>query len=139
MANGREHALATLSAATCFAVNAVTNGSPPEYVAGAFLGLLLSPDLDVDAGNVSYSLVGGLRRAWAWYWMPYAVIMPHRSKRSHIPVVSTLIRMAYFPWPFIAAYYLGLDLGAITVGLMAVDTIHFLMDLRVFSWIWRLR
>src|SRR5262249_23239025 len=29
-------------------------------------------------------------------WKPYQVILPHRSKYSHGPVIGTIIRIAYF-------------------------------------------
>lgn len=133
MAPGRAHSIATLTASACFA----TNG---QYLmaAGCFSGLLLTPDLDVDNGSISEYFAAGLgywpQKIWNAYWMPYRKIMAHRSFLSHFPVVSTIIRIVYlFWWLYFAGYPLP---PAFVVGLITSDTIHWMMDSKIFRKVW---
>jgi len=75
------------------------NGDPYLYVAGCITGLLLTPDLDLNNGNISDTFI---RRAfppaqWLWrlFWTPYAILLPHRSLFSHFPFLGTLLRIGY--------------------------------------------
>lgn len=106
--------------------------------AGAFCGLLMSPDLDVDEGSRSEYFVRGvsglLEKIWWGYWWPYRKI-PHRSFLSHAPVIGTLIRLVYLFWlPYLFGFRLP---SAFIVGLMAADILHWLMDWRIGRWIWK--
>lgn len=69
------------------------------YIAGNIVGILIGPDLDVDAGNVSDSIIRKVSRPaqWIWrkFWTPYSLALPHRSTLSHFPVLSTLVRLGY--------------------------------------------
>lgn len=80
-------------------VNVIDNGNPFMYVAGNITGLLISPDLDVDKGNISDSIIRKVSRPaqWIWrkFWTPYSLALPHRSTLSHFPVLSTLVRLGY--------------------------------------------
>ena len=74
-------------------------GSPYWYVAGCLVGLLVTPDLDLNNGNISDTV---LRRVfppaqWLWrlFWTPYSLALPHRSKFSHFPFLGTLVRIGY--------------------------------------------
>jgi len=125
--------MATLTAATCFAVNG-------QYLmaAGCFTGLLLTPDLDTDDGSLADYFTRGAGRlvynAWWLYWWLYRKL-PHRSFLSHAPIVSTLIRIGYaFWWLFFLGYHLPPEF---LIGLMTADILHYLMDLGIFRRIWK--
>src|SRR3990167_3693586 len=67
---------------------------------GAVIGILLSPDLDVDNGNIADYMIkrytGGIvETAWTMLWTVYRKAFKHRSFLSHFPLVSTIIRIAY--------------------------------------------
>jgi len=53
-------------------------------------GLWFSPDLDLAAG--SYRRWGPFRALW----LPYALLVPHRSWLSHSLIVGPLLRLLYF-------------------------------------------
>lgn len=69
---------------------------------GTALGILISPDLDVDDGNRSHYYMRKVLLGWWWgaIWKPYALIFSHRGF-SHFPIISTIIRLIYFPFPVI--------------------------------------
>lgn len=52
-------------------------------------GFMMGPDLDIQ--SVQYRRWGPLR----WLWYPYQVLVKHRSKWSHGPLVGTLVRVIY--------------------------------------------
>lgn len=131
---------------------------------GALGGLFLTPDLDVDVGSdsdVEVREISPLGENFWWiYWYPYRKLMPHRSPLSHWPVVGTLGRLFYLSilyWiALITAYFLNstwfgllqqVGLGLLgfsyfhifVVGLASADTLHFLMDQRLFHKIFRQR
>jgi uncharacterized metal-binding protein len=69
-------------------------------VPGCLTGLLVTPDLDVDYGTESAYLIKKnlghmIMLAWLSFWWPYSRIFPHRHWGSHVPVISTFIRMGY--------------------------------------------
>jgi uncharacterized metal-binding protein len=91
-----------------------------EYAIGALVGVMISPDLDVDAKNISNQIIrekiGGrpnakqkdtpwftIRRRIAWaiekvwdgLWFFYRGSVKHGSPLSHAPIISTLFRLAY--------------------------------------------
>jgi uncharacterized metal-binding protein len=74
-------------------------GDPYWYIAGNLAGIMLTPDLDVDAGNFTDTIIRKVssKAQWVWrrFWTPYAVLLPHRGKLSHFPVLSTLVRLGY--------------------------------------------
>jgi len=104
---------------------------------GCFVGILLSPDLDVDNGNISNYL---LRRIWKpieklWfiYWFPYRKLLKHRSFLSHFPVISTFGRIVYISIPIvILSFYIDINIHYwnlwFVFGLMFSDLLHYLMD-----------
>jgi uncharacterized metal-binding protein len=122
-------------------------GQPPaEIIAltgGVLAGLVLTPDLDVDNGNISRRIVrrsAGLVPAFFWslFWFPYARIMPHRSHLSHMPVLGTSLRLLYIA--ILPAMVFWLSGGLLApfdlpmwgwwafAGLVMADTLHFVMD-----------
>lgn len=126
-----------------------------KIAAVSTIGLLVSPDLDQETGNISYYYMRqiGLHRLWGWYWRPYTTI-PHRSWLSHAPLLGTLLRLLYIimpVWLFLftapsasrvlilqvigaIVFMLGLhyltfwDIIYIYVGLCIPDIAHFLLD-----------
>lgn len=139
MPGGRVHTLLTASQLA----TAVIARQPVEYCAGLAAGILLSPDLDVDNGNISDALLRRVARPlqWAWriLWTPYAMLIPHRHWLSHAPILSTLVRLGYL-WLAANAAVFGMDrLGvdiALSVawdwrffwGLAQADAVHALAD-----------
>ncbi len=106
MPNGKAHAFATLTAtlATPFIVQGLGMGANPvntiAATAGCLLGLIVTPDLDVNHGCSSMLIIQ--RRAgkpaaeiWRAIWMPYALLVPHRSWLSHFPLAGTTLRLGY--------------------------------------------
>lgn len=82
---------------------------PKEIVAvslGALLGVVLTPDLDVDNGSISNWYVRKIfgkfgDRVWRMWTTPYAYAMSHRSTLSHFPGISTIVRLLYLAFPII--------------------------------------
>lgn len=71
-----------------------------ECTAGALVGVLISPDLDVDRAYIGDKLVqkrfGWVgRRVWEWFWRPYKVSFKHGQFASHFPIYSTFTRLSY--------------------------------------------
>jgi uncharacterized metal-binding protein len=102
MSAGHVHTRACVILAAGFSVGilASQNIADFQYVAGALTGIMLSPDLDVDAKNLSYTYIrkrlGRLPElAWTWLWHFYRKSIKHGSELSHFPVISTLGRLAY--------------------------------------------
>lgn len=107
-------------------------------VPGCIAGILLSPDLDVDRGNVSHRKMGDLAKeiGWIWrvFWWPYAKAIRHRHWLSHGYIAGTAIRLFYI-WLFTGMYY-WLPASWVTspwvwwwvAGLVASDCLHTAMD-----------
>lgn len=127
MADGRTHTAVSVSIGTSLALGAgVSYWLYPEEIAYlcigcAVLGTFLTPDHDVDTGNITHfywrKLIG---TDWLWrvFWHPYAVAFSHRSLGSHGPVISTLLRWAYLISPIIVAR--KLNLYSIIAQLLAI-------------------
>jgi uncharacterized metal-binding protein len=110
--------------------------------AGSLAGLLLSPDLDVDGHSMSDKVA---RRGlgcffgtlWHIYWRPYAAMVPHRSWVSHLPFISTFIRLVYLALPLLIWRWYTTGQIAMAMppwlvlayyGLAAADLLHWFMD-----------
>lgn len=125
------------------------DGNPYMYIAGNLVGILVTPDLDVDAGNISDTFIRKVSPSaqWLWrkFWTPYSLSVPHRGVVSHFPVISTLIRLGYIMaglnlvkvlWWVIARivgwddtlHFTWLWDWSFFWGLVHVDTMHFLAD-----------
>lgn len=108
---------------------------------GCMSGILLTPDLDVDNGNISDSIIrndwGHIPQyLWRLYWTPYAKILKHRSFWSHFPLVSTAIRVIYISLiPILFMYLFGFEFELNRywiewfIGLCVSDFLHYLFDL----------
>lgn len=149
MASGKSHDTAAIVIAVwliCIA-GGVVRWSHPQFwfwvsaSAGALSGLFLSPDLDLNPSRP--------RRRWGllgFIWKPYQLIK-HRHWLSHLPVASTLIRVAYLAIPLTLAMrlvnivflansfdlYLEITLpvgyfASWVAGLALSDLAHWLMD-----------
>ncbi len=127
-----------------------------SFGAGALVGIFVSPDQDVDSGNISNTLIRNRLGAWAergWsvLWYFYRRSIKHGSELSHLPILSTLARIAYLYFFFIVipyvifglvipgAWSIGTELRwwnsriiehfRIIVGLAGSDLIHYFLDL----------
>lgn len=102
MPGGKVHSaitLATLSGVLSPWLVVNLGGNEYMYAAGVVTGLLVTPDLDIDKGNFSDTI---LRRVslpaqlfWRMAWTPYGKAIPHRSHLSHFPFLGTLLRLGY--------------------------------------------
>jgi uncharacterized metal-binding protein len=65
-------------------------------------GFMLGPDLDIH--SIQYKRWGPLR----WIWKPYQMLLSHRSRLSHGPIIGTAIRVLY-----LSLWFAGFALAAI--------------------------
>ena len=67
---------------------------------GCTLTYHVNPDLDLSTLTASeYKMMkylGPVGFAWLWFWFPYSKAFKHRSRYTHLPILSTLIRILYF-------------------------------------------
>lgn len=70
---------------------------------GHLLGLLLSPDWDIDVGTNAnkHARQLGIGLLFNVVIKPYSLAYKHRSNASHLPVFSTVWRLFYLLIPFI--------------------------------------
>lgn len=113
MPSGRVHDAITIVTAAAVAPLAQRLTPQPDWTAigvgvAAYLfsGLALSPDLDVNSR--AYRRWGMFR----FFWLPYQVLIPHRSWLSHSWVFGPLLRALYF---FFMLYLL------LRLGISAID------------------
>lgn len=156
MSAGIVHARASmmLTGALALSVFICHDWSVLQVAAGALLGTILSPDLDVDAGNLTNTIIRKrlgrpLELLWDFFWHPYRRSLKHGGEFSHFPVVSTLIRLAYIYFfliiipEIVLALLLPYDFGyemrwwllyywilpwRVWLGLMGADLIHWSLD-----------
>jgi uncharacterized metal-binding protein len=153
---GCVHQKASVALASGFLLGSLAFGGGIEYAIGALSGILLSPDLDVDNGNLSNTVIrnrlGAIpEKAWDALWYFYRKSLKHGSELSHFPVVSTLFRLAYLYFFLLVIPYLILEIVApgawsiqqelqwwyqkiiehykIILGLMGSDLIHYVLDI----------
>jgi len=149
MSNGRTHTIASIILAGGFLL-----GGGGQEAIGALLGVMLSPDLDVDNGfsadrYIRNSVGRVFETGWDGLWYFYRRSLKHGGELSHFPIVSTMGRIAYLflfaiviPTLFLSQfldmnvqYELNWWWGKITqhwrliVGLIGADTIHYFLDL----------
>ena len=159
MADGKSHGRITLALTiTMTPIVTIITLSPQKSVmfsTGCLLGLIVEPDLDVNHVTESerrmIKVFGTLAYFWIGLWLPYALIIPHRSILSHMPILGTAIRLAYLlGWLYLLLGALGMQDWLFTViqanlealvwlvlGLVIVDTGHWIADWKMFSRIWR--
>lgn len=159
MASGKVHA--TVAITNGIICTVVASFWQPDFVLpvaiGAAISLFVEPDLDIE--NPTYSeylptlicrkifgkqigsVIGKIISAtWSTFWLLYALIIPHRSILSHLPIVGTLLRLAYLSLPFLLLdfsistnffLYFQQNVGLISVAFAIVainDILHFLCD-----------
>jgi uncharacterized metal-binding protein len=142
MPSGKVHSSTTIVAAatTIEAVIIYEASRPIEvqslacFLLGLSVGLIMSPDLDLDK-NINFSRLGII---WRLLWWPYTKAISHRSFVSHFPIISTIIRMLYIGLvPAVIAFVLGLRIYNVQVywmmfigllGLMTSDIAHYYQD-----------
>jgi uncharacterized metal-binding protein len=128
------------------------NGNPYFYIIGNLVGLLVTPDLDLNNDNYSHYII---RKAfypayWIWrlFWKPYSLLISHRSPISHFPFVGTLFRIGYiflllnlFRWLFFLFGNIFNDTvsfvwfwnWSLVLGLCHVDALHYFADITIKS------
>lgn len=102
MPSGKVHTSITLALTSIEFLLLPFYPDPNNYflAIGTFSGIFITPDHDIDAGNISFSLVrerlGDLPSlVWRTFWFPYAKMVSHRSVLSHGPVIGTVLRIVY--------------------------------------------
>lgn len=105
MPNGKTHTRATVRLSILLTVSSILyvpqlSVASLFLIPGCLLGILVTPDLDVDDGSYSYYLIRkhlGRFPCWLWkmFWLIYARSIPHRSILSHGPIIGTMIRVIY--------------------------------------------
>ena len=157
MSDGKTHTAASLLLATGFSVAAFATNQPQlfECAVGSLVGIFISPDLDVDSGNVSGTIirkkVGWFgERLWRWFWKDYSTSFKHGRFGSHAPIYGTAGRLFYIffkmvlPFTLVAKmlFFSHLDFiseltwwgtmvvfrPTLFIGLCGSDFIHFALD-----------
>ncbi|HEY9089207.1 MAG TPA: DUF2227 family putative metal-binding protein [Anaerolineaceae bacterium] len=147
MPSGRIHSTATVMLAAAGAYFSLRGGSSAAQTvalsAGVLTGLVLTPDLDVDDGCTSTLIIRRVfgraaAQLWTIFWLPYSLSIPHRSRLSHLPILSTVIRLAYVLFIPLLIYFLAglpfrlpplpVELAWAAAGLALADILHFVMD-----------
>ena len=102
MSAGSVHLRASIVLASGFSVGALVLQDMRllECAVGSLIGILVGPDLDVDAGNISNKIVRKRvgwfgERAWRFFWKGYSGSFKHGQFGSHFPVFSTVVRLLY--------------------------------------------
>lgn len=157
MSSGKTHNTMSIIGAGFSMVSGSIILSPMEALpmaAGCLMGILLTPDLDQETKNrVENKLIKSrifpiriIGYLYIWYFLPYALWLPHRSFWSHFPIVSTALRLLYLvPLMLIfalALYYAGVEIITFlqynqrtvilfVLGLVLSDTLHWVMDLPI--------
>ena len=157
MSSGTVHLRASLVLAAGFSVGALISQDARllECTLGALTGIMLSPDLDVDAKNISSTIIkkkiGWLGvRIWDFFWKGYRTSFKHGQFASHFPVFGTFVRLsyAYFltifiphtliyflfspAWSlmYVSLWYAKLFLSPLFFyGLASSDTVHYFLDI----------
>jgi uncharacterized metal-binding protein len=125
-----------------------------QYAIGSLIGVMVTPDCDVDAGTIHGKyLRQRIGRAaelfWDALWYFYRRSLKHGSELSHFPIISTLGCIVYLYFFLIALPILLVSLviplhvrselaeasnwiyqhWRIVVGLMGADLIHWGLDI----------
>ena len=158
MSAGCVHSKSSVILSAGFVLWGVMTGDPVSslpYAVGSLVGIFISPDQDVDNGNISNKIIRNrmgrmVERAWDGLWYFYRKSLKHGSELSHFPVVSTIFRLAYLffflmvlpytlleiiapgAWDIWSELIWWIELGAkhykVILGLMGSDLIHWALD-----------
>jgi uncharacterized metal-binding protein len=87
MPGGKVHSALTLATVTGLIAPSFVWGNRGDiymYISGALAGVLLTPDHDVDGGNITDTMIRKvspvIQKVWRVFWTPYALLLPHRGK-----------------------------------------------------------
>lgn len=109
MASGKEHSAASIGLAAGVSLGYLSAYildpiQAPIVSLGAFFSVLVSNDMDVDEGNISYLYMRNIGKIfesiWSVFWRSYAISMKHRGI-SHWPIIGTIHRLIFIVFPFI--------------------------------------
>lgn len=108
MASGKIHSACSIGLGIALSALPIFDIDPLKSIAtglGSFSGVFITPDLDVDGGNISHKKMRKEGRIfylyWKHFWLPYALALKHREHLSHMPILGTTIRLVYIAFPFI--------------------------------------
>jgi uncharacterized metal-binding protein len=139
MATGRDHTNASLGLLIGTGIGyysgyIVDPVSIPVVLAGlALSGFLVSPDLDVDNGNISNFYIRRWFKTdifWNVFWRPYRIGKKHRGL-SHIPVLSTLFRFLYLVFPPIIVFFNDQETPILQLFLLSIFSFLFSIPLLI--------
>ncbi len=158
MSAGKVHSRASLLLSGGFLLGAgitLNVGMVPMAV-GSIVGIVCSPDQDVDSGNISNHIIskrfGGVADTiWRSIWWGYSSSLKHGSFLSHFPIIGTLGRITYLyvilivaphilfwlifhPWwnlqyALLRYWEIIWENWRLILGLMASDLIHYFLDI----------
>ena len=155
MSAGCVHQQASVALAGGFLLGSLAFGNGIEYAAGALVGIMLTPDLDVDKGFLANAIIRNrigkwAEMAWNGFWYVYKKSLKHGGPLSHFPVVGTMGRLAYIFFFLLVIPYSVVELIApgawdiwselswwielavryhkVILGLMGSDFIHWGLD-----------
>lgn len=114
MSSGGTHVKASLMLAAGFSVGALISQDINllKCVAGSLVGILVTPDADVDKSTVANQIikkkVGWFgERLWRWFWSGYSSSFKHGQFASHFPVFGTFVRLSYiYFWVIFIPHFL---------------------------------
>lgn len=142
MATGKTHNTVTLTSGTVTGLVTATFLNTTiglSLFVGHLLGLVLTPDIDVDNGSRAnyHTRKLGLGFLFQIFFKPYAMAYKHRSNASHLPLFSTLWRLFYLLVPFIVLLNKNQPTSKLRLALYAVPAqfIAVLFWLPLF-WLW---
>jgi uncharacterized metal-binding protein len=155
MSAGKVHTRASIALTAGFLVGAIATHLPADfqYAAGSLVGVMISPDCDVDGKFIAYhyirkSLGFWAEKIWDWLWYFYRRSLKHGSELSHFPIIGTLGRITYlfffcviipyvvlrlffpFSWTDELSWWIGkiCQHWRVVMGLMSADFIHWGLD-----------
>lgn len=157
MSSGRVHKNASIILATGFTLSGIFmfDISGIWYAIGSLIGIIYTPDWDVDGGFIGDFYVKKLgptaEKIWDGFIWLYRKSLKHGSPLSHWPIIGTVGRILYtylllFVVPYLIYWiifhphvnlieklgwfvWLCLDNWRVVLGLMASDFIHFILDI----------
>ena len=157
MSSGHIHTKASLLLTGGFIVTSVLTWdiSGLSYAAGSLLGVMVTPDCDVDGGTVSDKYIRRrlgkvFEKGWDGLWYFYRRSLKHGGELSHFPLIGTMGRIVYLfacliivphiasyvvfspswdLWYVIGWYWDRLWEGwRVILGLAGADFIHYILD-----------
>ena len=117
MSSGKVHNRVSLIAAGLVGLSSLRYSTDVvlPIVSGCIVGILMTPDWDLDAGSNSNAHARKLKIGLPFNLLirPYSLAYTHRSKQSHLPIISTLGRLVYLLIPFVVLFTANQPTGKI--------------------------